>query len=342
MKLPALRKKRLTKLNSFEKRCTNKGRRLNLLNYFLLPNNNISSVLSENKNKNEGEFRRTQRYIYSLNNIKEKNNEFNKSKRLFFNLNNNNCLSSFYNKSTNRNISNCSNNVTDQEVDKYNNCEKYIKKTLNSDKIKKEISSYLYSSPEKQIRFINYLSGKLNKLNTNNIKNLNNNKINSDCNTIRKIKVMRRLIKDENENINIKLNNNEKENDKDEDKTNIKEFNLFSFQTIEQKKKIKCKKLKYIRNNTNKYIECWDNNLLKNIIPKSLKLQYDLNVFEYPIPKRGLTSLNLNSTNENVDTLKNKIENNSLKNDRLNNYFKRKHTIYLRRNNKTNKCSNNH
>ena len=337
MKLPALCKKRITKLNSIEKRCTSKGRKLNLLYYFLLPNHNISSVLSENKNKYESNLGRTQRYICSLNNLKEKNNEFNKSKKLFFNLNNNNCLSTFYCKSTNRNYSNYSNNVTDQEVDKYNNCEKYIKKTLNSDKIKKEISSYLYSSPEKQIHFINYLSGKLNKLNTNYIKKLNNNKIHSDSKVIRKIKVMRRLNNDENENIY----NNERENDKDEDKTNLREFNLFSFSGKDKKKKIKCKKLKYIRNNDNRYIECWDNNLLKNIIPKSLKLQYEFNLFEYPIPKRGLTSLNLNSTNENVDILKNKMDNNSLKNDGLNNYFKRKHNIYLRRTNKTNKCSNN-
>ena len=340
MKLPTLHKKKITKLIKTEKRYTNKGRKLNFLNYFLLPNHNISSILSENKNKCESEYRRTQRCIYSLNNLKTKINEFNKSKRLFFHLNNNNnnYLNSFYCKSTNRKISNYSYNSIEQEVDKYNNCLKYIKKTLNSYKIKKEISSYLYSSPEKQTHFLNYLSGKLNTLNFNNIKKLNNNEINNDLKTTRKIKVMRRLINDENENV---YDNNEIENDKDEDKTNLREYNLFSFTSKDKEKNIKCKKPKYIRNNVNKHIECWDNNLLKNILPQSLKIQYELNTYKYLIPKRGFTSLNLNSTNENVYVHKNKMENNSLKKNSLNNYFKRRHTIYLRRTNRTSRYLNN-
>ena len=41
---------------------------------------------------------------------------------------------------------------------------KYIKNTFNSFKIKNEISSYLYSSPEKQMRIMNYLIIKKGKI----------------------------------------------------------------------------------------------------------------------------------------------------------------------------------
>ena len=283
MALPILRIKKITKLNSTGKRFLNKGRKLNLLNYLLFPNQNISSILQDNQNKFEKpnqEFRKTQRY-----NISEKHNELIKSKKIFFK--NNNCInnnSKLIKGKLNKYIIH---KTDDNNEDKNNNYEKYIKSTLGSFKIKKEISSFLYTTPEKQQRIISYISSKLNKL--NNIPKRNNSKININCKTARKIKVRKRIITDEYTN----EYKEEKENDKDEDKTNLREFNLFSSIKDNENKNIKSKKLKYMRNNDQRYIECWDNNLLKFILSQNLNNQCELNTYAYNLPKKEMNTPNL-------------------------------------------------
>ena len=287
-----LRIKKITKIYSTGKRFLNKGRKLNLLNYLLFPNPNVSSLLSDNQNKFEEpnqESRRTQRYNININNISEKHDELIKTKKLFFSNNNN------YNFSINNNSKLIKGKLNkyiihktdDNNKDDINNYEKYIKSTLGSFKIKKEISSFLYTTPEKQQRIISYISSKLNKL--NNIPKRNNSKININCKTARKIKVRKRIITDE----YINEYKEEKENDKDEDKTNLREFNLFSSIKDNENKNIKSKKLKYMRNNDQRYIECWDNNLLKFILSQNLNNQCELNTYAYNLPKKEMNTPNL-------------------------------------------------
>ena len=65
-------------MNSKDKRFNNKVKKYNLLNYFLLPNNNISSILSEKNKKIETDFRKTTQYSNNINFIKQKSNFTNK------------------------------------------------------------------------------------------------------------------------------------------------------------------------------------------------------------------------------------------------------------------------
>ena len=161
-------------------------------------------------------------------------------------------------------------NSTEEESAKNNNYEKYIKKTLNSFKIKKEISSFLYSSPDKQKQLIDFLSDKFNKINRKyaNI-NINNNGKNIKNNQL--IKIRKKLIKIKgNERKDLDESMNQKDEEYDEDKTNLKEFSLFSLFIGKKKEKMQ-NKIKFTRGGENKYIECWDNNLLKNVLPKYVK-----------------------------------------------------------------------
>ena len=303
MKLPTVQHiKRITKMNSMGKRYSNKGKKLNLLNYLLLPNNNISSILYEKNNKISSDFRNSKQYINNINNIKQKNHTANTSKTLFF-PNQNNYINSFKNR---KNTINVKYKKNEEEKDKYTNYAKYIKNTLNSYKIKKEISSYLYSTPEKQIRIINYLSSKLNKLSPN--KKINSNKVRKESHKIRKIKVMKRFIKSEYNFEYDDKKDKDKDKEKDEDKINLKEYTFFPLFTKD--KNIPCKKIKYLRNKDRNYIESWDNNLLKNILPQNLKCHYGLESYERNMPKKGLTTLNLNTVNNKESITKYTSENN--------------------------------
>ena len=240
MKLPILELKRIGGINNKDKnQIFQLTRKKTVANFFLLPKPNIFSMFSENKLKSDSlnkESQYTQRYMNPNNNItstKSKLINLNKSKNDIFNggisknKNNNDYLSSYNCKSSNRITSN-EIESTEEDSDKNNNYEKYIKKTLNSFKIKKEISSFLYSSPDKQKRLINFLSHKFNKKNNNNIdSNINNDNINFA--NIHKIKIKKRLINiKENDKNELDNSFNEKDNDLDEDKTNLKEFSLFS------------------------------------------------------------------------------------------------------------------
>ena len=76
MKLPIVTFKNTKKFRSIEKQFLNKDKRINLLNYFLLPNHNITSILTEKQNKLEilnQEYRTTQRFFSNINKLKEKN-----------------------------------------------------------------------------------------------------------------------------------------------------------------------------------------------------------------------------------------------------------------------------
>ena len=331
MKLPILSVKTMIKLKAIKNNFMNKGRKNNLLNNFLVPNHNISSILSENQIKWEmfnQECRKTQRYRSNINNYLEKQKVLSKTKRTFFNYkNNNNYLNSFYSKSTVKNT-NYSNNKTDIGPDNnnynYENYEKYIRNTMSSFKIKKEISSYLYSSPEKQQRFINYLSSKFNKINNNKSKAFK--KIN------KKIKVFRRIIIKGDSNNELLFDNKD---DKDEDRTNLKEFSLLPLKAYNKINInfIPSKIQKYKGKKSQRYIECWDNNLLKNILPRNLKHQSEPNKNECNIPTNGANTLNLNSLmyNNNISMIKyyqsfnsNRVSMNKSFKGRENNLTKRK------------------
>ena len=338
MKLPIVHFQNTKKFRSMEKQFLNKDKRSNLLNYFLLPNHNITSILTEKQNKLEilnQEYRTTQRFFSNTNNPKGKNNSLSQTKRIFFkHKKNDNHLKSFYNHYSNKKNPHYTNNKTENEIDNYNNYENYIKNTLNSFKIKKEISSYLYSSPDKQERFINYLSFKFNKIN-NIIKRNNIKKQKKDSKKIMKIKVFRRFIENDSKD-DFK---EEKEDDKDEDKTNLKEFSLLPSNTIDKNKSVSSKRVKYIKKNGKTYIQCWNNNLLKNILPRNLKSQSELKTDEYNIQINGLTTLklNLNLMNNNVNIPKYKNDNN-FDNPDINKF--RKNKIYKRNDNFHNKGIN--
>jgi hypothetical protein len=327
MKLPILELKRIGGINNKDKnQIFQLTRKKTVANFFLLPKPNIFSMFSENKLKSDSlnkESQYTQRHTKHNNNIitstKSKLINLNKSKNDIFiggiskNKNKNDYLSSYNCKSSNRITSN-EIESTEEDSDKNNNYEKYIKKTLNSFKIKKEISSFLYSSPDKQKRLINFLSHKFNKKNNNNIdSNINNDNINFA--NIHKIKIKKRLINiKENDKNELDNSFNEKDNDLDEDKTNLKEFSLFSLFIGNKSERVQ-NRIKCMKNiNKNKYIECWDNNLLKNILPKNIKPKSDMNFKSVESDNNsfrsrqgdsffqlnGVNTLNLNSINTNI------------------------------------------
>ena len=83
MKLPIVHFQNTKKFRSIEKQFLNKDKRSNLLNYFLLPNHNITSILTEKQNKLEilnQEYRTTQRFFSNTNNPKGKNNSLSQTK----------------------------------------------------------------------------------------------------------------------------------------------------------------------------------------------------------------------------------------------------------------------
>lgn len=275
MKLPILELRKISRINQNKKHCINLGKKKTFLHHFLLPNNNFSSNLTERKLKYEilsPNSSNTQRYTNFDNTTKSKLIDLTKSRSELFNSlvtknSANSYLNSYICKSSNRMTSNDIDS-SDDETYQQNNYETYIKKSFNSFKIKKEISSFLYSSPEKQKRLINYLSHKFNK-------NNNNGKINNPIGKkqMTKIKKIFFNLKDEDK----KDDSQNDDNNKDEDKTNLKEFSLFSL-FMSNKNKNTQSKINHIRNFKEKFAECWDNNILKNILPQKIKNQSYINL----------------------------------------------------------------
>ena len=244
MKLPFLELKKIPQIKA--KRNIIYLRQKNNLNNLIIPNNSISSVLSNNNNNNLGtltqNYQKTQRNINELLHKKGKTIEKIKTKKIF--LNNNISI-------LNNNISSNKTNVYENNNAEYINKNEFIKNPFDSFKIRNEISSYIFSSPENQIRFINYI-----------MMNKSDNKINDENNINNKI-ILPKNIKKKSK---IKLMKDVKE--KDEDKINFKESSLFSlFFGNKYKNGIK----KNIRKKNIKSIESWDNNLLKNILPQNIK-----------------------------------------------------------------------
>ena len=238
------------------------------LNNLILPNNSITYVLNDNNIKFENltqGYHKTQRFINDLLQKKGKTIEKIRTKKYFIN-NNISLINSNSNISSNQtNNNNQNNNNNDKENE-------YIKNLFNSFKIRNEISSFIYSSPKNQIRFINYIMNK----SGNNIFYVNNNQNNQNIQnkTILNNKLMFPIkIKKK---CNIRMYNKEKEKEKekekDEDKINLKESSLYSLlfgnnKEIKEKNEIKTS----IRKKRNlKCIESWDNNLLKNILPQNI------------------------------------------------------------------------
>ena len=203
-------------------------------------NNNNLGILTQNYHRNQLNI--NNELLYK----KGKTIEKIKAKKFFLNSNisviNNNSLS------TNKT------NVYDSNNDEYKNKNRYIKNPFDSFKIRKEISSYIYSSPKNQIRFINYIM--MNKSdNKINDENDMNNKTKLPANIKKKSKI--KLIKDVRE--------------KDEDKINFKESPLFSLFFANKNNNNKNEIKKNMKNKNIKSIESWDNNLLKNILPQNIK-----------------------------------------------------------------------
>ena len=244
MKLPFLEIKKIPQIKP--ERHIIYLRQKNNLNNLIIPNNSISSVLSNNNNNNLGtltqNYHKTQRNINELLYKKGKTIEKIKTKKIF--LNNNISI-------INNNISTNKTNVYENNNAEYINKNDFIKNPFDSLKIRKEISSYIFSSPKNQIRFINYI-----------MMNKSDNKINDENNINNKI-ILPINIKKKSK---IKLMKDVKE--KDEDKINFKDSSLFSlFFGNKYKNGIK----KNIKKKNIKTIESWDNNLLKNILPQNIK-----------------------------------------------------------------------
>ena len=228
------------------------------LNYLILPNNNISSTFNEQKSKMENltqDYEKTQRKIINIFNKKVKMVEKNKVKKLVFKNSN-----SLINNPTNLSINNYEYKNDSKEYKRKNKIK--LQNPFNSIKIRNEISSYIYSSPENQIRFINYIM----KNKSNNMENNYKNKI---IQTLDHDKLIY-PIKKQNPKI-VKIIKEDNKKDIDEDKINEKESSLL-FLLLENKKKPKEQKdIKSSRVNKKNCIESWDNNLLKNILPKNIK-----------------------------------------------------------------------
>ena len=257
MKLPFLEIKKIPQIKP--ERHIIYLRQKNNLNNLIIPNNSISSVLSNNNNNNLGtltqNYHKTQRNINELLYKKGKTIEKIKTKKIF--LNNNISI-------INNNISTNKTNVYENNNAEYINKNDFIKNPFDSLKIRKEISSYIFSSPENQIRFINYImmNKSDNKINDeNNI----NNKIILPINIKKKSKI--KLMKD------VKEKDEDKINFKDSSlllknilPQNIKNFNEYNYQNIDNNNKCefnfgkKRKQVGYYRNNEYQTLNSVNNN----------------------------------------------------------------------------------
>ena len=253
MKLPFLEFKKVHQIKP--KRPVIYLRQKNNLNNLILPNNSISSLLN-NKNQNlenlTQDFHKTQRNINEIFYKKGKTLEKMKSKKYFINNN-----ISIINNNIPSNKTNIYENIAKNS--EYKNRRVFIKNPFDSLKIRKEISSYIYSSPENQIRFINYIMMNKSENKINEESNESNNDIFFPINVKKKTKI--KLIKE------IK--------EKDEDKINFKETSLFSLFFGNSKIKKEKNEIKTCNRKNIKSIESWDNNLLKNILPQNIKNYYE-------------------------------------------------------------------
>ena len=222
-----------------------------LRNYLLLDNNSITLEINDKKIKRKNSIKEMniRQQLYKKNKIqkiKRKNNIFNRS------------LSSINkNKPSIRTII-YKNNIIDKNKSDNMIKREYIKNPFNSIKISREISSFIYSSPEKQIKLMNYM---MNNHNTNDNK-----------------KDIKRLI------FPVKNNNTKKDNlmieEKDEDKTNLNNislFPLFNGNYDNNNNIIKIENNKEQINNiekNKKIINCWKNKLLKDILPQNIKTYF--------------------------------------------------------------------
>ena len=245
MKLPFLEFKKVHQIKP--KRQVIYLRQKNNLNNLILPNNSISSLLN-NKNQNlenlTQDFHKTQRNINEIFYKKGKTLEKMKSKKYFINNN-----ISIINNNIPSNKTNIYENITKNS--EYKNRRVFIKNPFDSLKIRKEISSYIYSSPENQIRFINYI-----------MMNKSENKINEESN-------------ESNNDIFFPIKLIKEKKKKDEDKINFKETSLFSLFFGNSNIKKEKNEIKTCNRKNIKSIESWDNNLLKNILPQNIKNYYE-------------------------------------------------------------------
>ena len=162
MKLPMLDLKKINRLNLNKKSVLNLEKNRHFINKFIPQENSIFTNLTDRKRSLDASTRncyQTQKIFRINNSIKEKLSYYTKIKDESINCKNTtNSVNSYNYKSSSRtSINNGDNNYNDNESSKSDNYEKYIKKVLSSFKIKKEISSFLYSSPDKQKRLINIL-----------------------------------------------------------------------------------------------------------------------------------------------------------------------------------------
>ena len=281
MKLPFLEFKKVHQIKP--KRQVIYLRQKNNLNNLILPNNSISSLLN-NKNQNlenlTQDFHKTQRNINEIFYKKGKTLEKMKSKKYFINNN-----ISIINNNIPSNKTNIYENITKNS--EYKNRRVFIKNPFDSLKIRKEISSYIYSSPENQIRFINYIMMNKSENKINEESNEYNNDIFFPINVKKKTKI--KLIKE------IK--------EKDEDKINFKETSLFSLFFGNSKIKKEKNEIKTCNRKNIKSIESWDNNLLKNILPQNIK-----NYYEYKNRnEKNRNESNSKDRNSNVGHYRNNI-----------------------------------
>jgi hypothetical protein len=267
MKLPLIHLKSIKKIK--EGKCLIFRNKDNLLNNLFYPNNSINLEVNDIKAKIPKFVRdfkhRTQKSINHLSLRNEKESRKKETKSYFLNtnisiINNNKTNSIHFNKKNNNTDESNNNKDDDESIEK-------LKNPLNSFKIRKEISSLIFSSPENQNKFINYI---LNGTSYNHSSNKKKNKTNS-----------KRLIVPVNlrQKMKLKLLNEEKE--EDEDKTNLKDeslYSLFFHKDKNEKKKENCEEKNIIKNI--KRMKCWNNNILKDILPQNIK-----NYFEYKSQK---------------------------------------------------------
>ena len=243
----------------------------NLLNNLFYPNNSINLGANDSKIKNQKfvqDFKhRTQKNINRLNLRNEKESRKKDSKSYFLNTNIS-IIKNNKNQSINANKKNNNTDESNNNKDDDDDGFEKLKNPLNSFKIRKEISSLIFSSPENQNKFINYI--------------LNGTTYNNSSNQEKSRTISKRLIIPINSRQKMKLKLLNEERDEDEDKTNLKDESLYSLffhkDNKNENKKENLEEKNIIKNI--KRMKCWNNNLLKDILPQNIK-----NFFEYKSQK---------------------------------------------------------
>mgnify|MGYP006873074757 CR=1 FL=1 len=339
MKLPFIHLKRIKQTK--EGNCQIFRNKDNLLNKLFYPNNRIN--LGANKSKTKipkfvQDFKnRTQKSINHLSLRNEKENRKKEAKSYFLSSN----ISIINNNKTNSiNISRKNNNTDESSINNVDDSIEKLKNPLNSFKIRKEISSLIFSSPENQNKFINYM--------------LNGSSYNNNSSKEKSKSITKRLVIPVNSRQKMKLKLLNEEKEIDEDKTNLKEETLYSLffhnDNKNENKKENIEEQNIIKNI--KRMKCWDNNVLKDILPQNIK-----NYFEFKSQKvlqndnynnntfrkiRGIYHRNNNrlktllSVNDKTDKLKYNFGDSGEKYKKINNILlnkqKKNYNIKIRRN----------